>query len=257
VDSLGPLLVPDLTGVVAVDTDGFSTCAVRTDGSVWCWGAGGVGQLGQGDTEESLEPVEVPGITSAEFVNMGNPVCAGLSDGNVRCWGAGWFGMGDEEEQQESPVAITSLTRTVQLEPGLSHACALLDDSTVHCWGTNTFGEAGLSTGSSRTRVGAVSGVLAVEISTGGKHSCARLADGSVKCWGANGWLDAYVYGGTPVNITGITGAVDLGSADYHSCAVQSDGLVKCWGGNLTGALGNGNTTASETPVNVLGLPAE
>ena len=59
----------------------------------------------------------------------------------------------------------------------------------------------------------------------------------------------------TPVQVAGLTGATAAaaggGGAGY---ALRGDGTVRAWGYNVDGALGNGTTTNSSTPVQVAGL---
>jgi alpha-tubulin suppressor-like RCC1 family protein len=47
----------------AAVSDGLGhTCAVKTDGTVWCWGWNIDGQLGDGTTTDSPFPVQVSGM---------------------------------------------------------------------------------------------------------------------------------------------------------------------------------------------------
>jgi alpha-tubulin suppressor-like RCC1 family protein len=48
--------------------------------------------------------------------------------------------------------------------------------------------------------------------------------------------------------------ATSIGVSNIYSCAAKSDNSVWCWGTNNNGQLGNGTTTDSYTPVQVLGL---
>jgi alpha-tubulin suppressor-like RCC1 family protein len=53
---------------------------------------------------------------------------------------------------------------------------------------------------------------------------------------------------------SGVLNPLRIGAGHKHSCAVNSAGAVKCWGGNEFGQLGNGTTTNSTVPVEVVGL---
>jgi alpha-tubulin suppressor-like RCC1 family protein len=44
------------TGVRSIDGGDFHTCALRTDRSVWCWGANDAGQLGRGSFDDDPHP---------------------------------------------------------------------------------------------------------------------------------------------------------------------------------------------------------
>ena len=40
-----------------------------------------------------------------------------------------------------------------------------------------------------------------------------------------------------------------------HTCALVAGGTIKCWGWNISGQLGDGTNTTTNTAVNVLGFP--
>jgi alpha-tubulin suppressor-like RCC1 family protein len=162
------------------------------------------------------------------------------------------------------------------ISAGGQHSCTLTTGGGVRCWGRNGEGELGNGTttgpescaftgGSiacSTTPVdvtGLASGVTA--ISGGLHHTCALTTAGGVKCWGANyaGQLGdgTTTDSSTPVDVLGLTSgvaAISTGGYENHTCAVTTAGRVKCWGDNFRGQLGDGTTTNSSTPVDVIGL---
>jgi alpha-tubulin suppressor-like RCC1 family protein len=101
---------PAVTDVSA----GFQhTCAVTSEGRVFCWGRGIEGQLGNGlsgPTSYSATPVEVIGLSKAVRVAAGvYHTCALLADGAIKCWGRGDSGELGDGMSKNSLVPVTVL----------------------------------------------------------------------------------------------------------------------------------------------------
>jgi alpha-tubulin suppressor-like RCC1 family protein len=268
-----------LSDVVQMSAGNYHACAVKSDGTVWCWGYNDSGQLGDNSTTESKVAVEVSNIDSATQVSAGGyHTCALLSNGTVWCWGYGGDGqLGDGSNPYASsltPVQASGITNATQVSVGGYHSCALLANDTIDCWGYDYDGQLGnLNTADSPSPV-LVNGISgATQVSAGWYNTCAVLSS-TVKCWGwnAHGELgDGSTNHGTkngvledislaPVLVSGISNATVVGTGGGwkdttrggHTCALLSTGAVKCWGWNLYGQLGNGTMTDSPTPVTVI-----
>lgn len=61
-DVASPARVAGLHDVVDIAAGDSHTCAVRSNGEVWCWGSNFWGQLGDGTTESRATPVRVVGL---------------------------------------------------------------------------------------------------------------------------------------------------------------------------------------------------
>ncbi|HEY2887906.1 MAG TPA: hypothetical protein VGJ17_04775 [Candidatus Limnocylindrales bacterium] len=238
----------------------IASCALMADRTVWCWGSGQHGALGNGSETSSSGPVRVGGIGAvSKLSTAGNHSCAILAaDASVWCWGEnyeGQLGDGTQFDFRTSPVQVSLPAKAIAVNTGWSHTCAVLADGTVRCWGRNFEGQLGNTNSTGSTTPVAVPGLtLAVAVDAGMEHTCALLADHTISCWGDNtyGQLGNGTTGGAgPVKVSGISTATSVAAGDGATCARLSNSTVWCWGTNDYGELGNGTTTASSTPVQV------
>ena len=91
-----------------VDASGYHTCAIKMDGSLWCWGRNNSKQCAtSGDTVP--EPVKV-GVRGWLHVSAGNEHTCGINDENkALCWGdnyQGQIGFGESGGNVNSPTPV-------------------------------------------------------------------------------------------------------------------------------------------------------
>jgi alpha-tubulin suppressor-like RCC1 family protein len=265
-----PVQVPGLSGIVQVGVGDEHACALRNDGTVWCWGDESNGKLGNGVAfGTTFQPQRVIGLTGIAQIAVGaNHACALRNDGIVFCWGAntlGQLGIGkggpDDKNAADQLAAVplpvivfggSYLTTARSISAGASDSCVTDPHGYVFCWGDNAYGEIGWGSMNGTqlfppytTVVGyPVQGLaLATSVSVGTYHVCARLSSGAVDCWGRNesyqvgvpqlGW---FVY---PQAVPGIGGAVSVSSGQVDTCTLRNDGFVFCWGIVGVNTLGN------------------
>jgi alpha-tubulin suppressor-like RCC1 family protein len=78
-----------LSDVTSVQAASDHTCAIQQDGSLWCWGANDMGQVGAGDRADHATPTRVEGTGAVQSVAVGlHHTCAVGDDGAVWCWGS-------------------------------------------------------------------------------------------------------------------------------------------------------------------------
>jgi alpha-tubulin suppressor-like RCC1 family protein len=175
------------TGAMALSSgsQGDAACIVKSDGSLWCWGANGCGSIGVTGAQFSAAPMAVPrhGLASGvKSVSVGwGTTCAVERSGAAACWGNSLPGDVSSCLEMPTPTPISGLpSNTSVVATGNDHACAISEDGSAWCWGTNTVGQLGDGTTVDRSTVaqviGLTSGVAA--ISTGSSDSCAVKADG-------------------------------------------------------------------------------
>ena len=257
-----PCTIPSIGKATMVSVGNGHACALLADGRLVCWGGNPFGQLGIGNTDDSLKGIpEYPALTGVRSVYAGtNDTCAIMADSSLYCWGDNqWGQLGIGSLATSSiPHNVPGLARVNAVTEGERHACAILDGGAVWCWGWGFAGDAiidgsyGLY-GWSPVVESWVSGP-AIGIAGGDDWTCALLSDRSVQCWGFTPIANntSTLRGPRTVPCISNVRALDVGGE--FACAIRDDGSVKCWGTNEHGQLGNGSTTGSEYPVRVRGF---
>lgn len=269
--SSAPVQVTTLSGmpVTAVEAGAYHTVALRKDGTVWTWGYNDYGQLGNGSTAQSSIPVQVSALSGMKMTAVAAGVyhtVALRDDGTVWVWGSNDYGqLGDSSNWSSTPVQLTALSGMVitAVAAGDFHTVALRMNGTLWAWGGNEYGQLGngSTTRSSFPVQVRTSGVTAITaVSAGFSHTLAVAEDGTAWAWGYNlcGQLGngSTTSSNTPVQVTGLSGmnVTAVSAGGVHSVALINDGSVWAWGDNSFGQLGNGDTTQSNTPVQVTNL---
>jgi hypothetical protein len=161
-----PVQVGVLTNWASVSEGNSVTVSVKTDGTLWAWGANGNGQLGQGNITYRSSPVQVGGLTNwAQATNGANFSASIKTDGTIWTWGrnnSGQLGQNNTIDRS-SPVQVGALTNWAQVSANFSgtvpNIASVKTDGTLWTWGGNTFGQLGdgtVVTKSSPIQVGAL-----------------------------------------------------------------------------------------------------
>ena len=196
--------------------------ALTTNGTVWTWGSGSHGELGNGAINPSHIPAQVPGLTNITAISAGwFHFLALKSDGTVWSWGSNANGeLGDGTTANRSnAVQVLNVSNIVVVSGGDGHSSALSADGYVWKWGLNDLGELGFGSTNS-----------------GGNPFPAKILTD--------------IYG------NGFSNIVMASARDYHNIAVKADGSVWMWGANDQGQCGNGTTNSDWAPTPVVGLGA-
>ncbi|GFE58101.1 hypothetical protein AOG1_19810 [Geobacter sp. AOG1] len=182
------------SGVIAIASGSNHTLALKSDGSIWAWGANNSGQLGDGTSNSSATPVMALAAGSGVV-----SIAAGAStsfaikgDGSVLAWGFDYYGqLGDNTTYtyKYSPIAATALgTGVIAIAAGSEHTIALKSDGSVWAFGRNNYGQLGDGTSVNKAVPVQVSGPGSgvIRVAAGQIHSLALKSDGTVLAWGDN-----------------------------------------------------------------------
>jgi alpha-tubulin suppressor-like RCC1 family protein len=266
--TLAPAMVT-LPGVVAeVGTSNSTEYALLTDGSLYAWGLGTQGELGDGGRENSfVKPVRVrfpAGVRIASIPADVMPYDSGLAvDTHGHAWGWGRNAGGElclgNKRTYRTPVKLP-MSRVTTLAGASDHA--LYDAAgTLYACGQNSKGDLGDGSmrGSTRpVRIARLKGSSVTELVASFSNSGALLADGEYFDWGYDGAgqlgqgrihrsSDVPVKVDLPHPVT----RVALGGSIWNNgqtLVLLSNGSLWAWGNNRAYQLGNESTRTRSLP---------
>ena len=203
--------------VTDVAAGSYHTLVLKSDGTVWSAGYNAYGQLGNGNTANLTEFVQVQGIPGKVIaISANNSTSYALTeDGIVYGWGYNKYGqLGNNSTTNSTvPVKVQRVSGVMKMSAGENYLTILASDGTVWSTGYNANGQLGLGDKTNRT------------VPTQMKNT-----------------------DGTGV----LTGIVDISSGSIHTLLLSEEATAYAVGYNGYGQLGNGNTATQLLPVQMV-----
>jgi len=205
-------------------------------------------------------PLLTPSVTATANNGMPGPLAnwgtynvSLKSDGTVWHWGYRKDQHNDGVNVGMStltPSQVQGIDQVETVVAGWNHTLALKMDGTVWAWGGNQKGELGNDStidSISSVQVQGLNHIIAL------RENMALKDDGTVWAWG-----NASNYGSSNLQLKPVQvmtdGAEILKSGSFCWLVLRKNGTIWAWGENRAGALGNGTTETSMSPVQVQGL---
>lgn len=238
---------------------------LRANGTIWSWGCGGFGVLGNNSITNRSSPVSIVGgftdwcqVSTNAFHTL-----ALRSNGTAWAWGANSGGrLGDNSiTSRSSPVSVVGgFTDWCQIAAARFHSLGVRTNGTAWAWGYNTCGRLGDGTVvNSSSPVSVVGGFTDwCQVSGGIYNSVGVRTNGTAWTWGVNstGQLgdNTVVDKSSPVSVVGgFTDWCFVRAGWKHNHGIRTNGTLWTWGCNTFGELGDGTTTTRSSPVSVVG----
>jgi alpha-tubulin suppressor-like RCC1 family protein len=144
-----PMRVGAASTWVRIAGSQHSSCGIRSDGSLWCWGRNNFFELAQPELEGVYaEPTQVGDDLNWLDVSTGwFHTCALRTSGELKCWGRaieGQLGQGGGLDPVAAPVPVASSSTWARVAAGHFHTCGVTTMGELMCWGAADSGELGL-----------------------------------------------------------------------------------------------------------------
>ena len=256
-----PVQIGTANDWATVSAGNVHSLAVKTNGTLWSWGNGQFGQLGNGIFNSATANVtQVGTATDWLTVSAGNRFSLAIKT-NGTLWSFGLNNMGqlgiNNTIDQNLPVQVGSASNWVKIDAGNQHALAIDNAGFIYAWGNNTFGQFGNGTNTNSLVPIVVSSANNwAEVSAGWDHSMALDTNGILYTFGNN--TNGQLCDGTntasntmiPISFSGaglVTQYIAISAGNNFSLAIKNDNTLWSGGLNNSGQLALGNNTNTNT----------
>lgn len=253
-------------------TSNSSIAGLKSDGSIWTWGADTNGSLGDnGSTTSRSSPGTISGGGNSWIMIRASAsnILALRNDGILYAWGRNVYGsVGDGTvASKSSPVTVLGSSTTnpwVSMSAGGDSNAAIKQDGTLWTWGANRIGQLGTGNTTQRSSPGTVAGggtnwrQVAIDGSPTQTVTIATKTDGTLWTWGYNAF--GQLGDGTTVNRSS-PGTVAGGGTNWGSIVdinqdnaigvLKTDGTLWLWGRNRFGNFGDNSTISRSSPQSI------
>lgn len=237
------------------------TGAIKTDGTLWCWGQNSVGSLGTNDRTNRSSPIQTVagGSNWSKITVTDGGMLATKTDGTLWGWGTNTSGeLADNTRvNKSSPVqTVAGGSNWSEVSGGGATCFATKTDGTLWIWGSGFYGQTGLNLNSVAAARSSPVQTVAFgsnwsKISAGNETMCASKTDGTLWCWGRNnqgqcGTGDTIDRSSPVQTIAGGSNWSIVGQNSTGGAAIKTDGTLWLWGNNTYGSMGNNTTNPGE-----------
>jgi alpha-tubulin suppressor-like RCC1 family protein len=174
-----PIQIPFSTNWLNLSINESHSMAIKTDGTLWGWGANSSGQLGLIDITTRSSPTQIGTLTNWSKIYAGiNTSYAIKTDGTLWAWGTNANGELGNEPITPTILNIDSWSET---DAGYSYTMGIKSNGTLWGWGFGASGQLGipipvspiqLDSGTNWSKVAVYSTAMAIK------------TDGSLWGWG-------------------------------------------------------------------------
>ena len=240
--------------------------AIKKDGSIWSWGSGQGGELGQDSHSiRYSSPTQIGTDTDWNTVTAlkgggdgSSQTWAIKTDGTLWRWGSSYYGLlgNSSNTSYSSPTQLPG--SWTMISGGKDHVGGVKTDGTLWTWGNGDFGMTGHSNTTTYSSPKQLPGTDWKQFSAGDTISGAVKTNGTLWTWGKGAGLAQ----NTSYPATALSSPKQVGTdttwdsvtlSNAQGMAFKTDGTFWVWGAGDRGQMGNNDVQSQSSPIQIPG----